>query len=250
MNNNTLEILEWDSEHFGFRIARTRRSDFTSVKRREPYFKELQRLAPHCIYHFADPDNIVAINQLHELGFEFAGTRLELFSEGKDISNILERSHAALIRPALMSDLARLEEIAGNSHRDTRFFSDKRFPKAKSIELYKIWINKAFSTPDTTILVADIKGQAVGYGTLTAEKPGVRRIGLFAVDSSRRGLGIGGYLLDSLLRHAVQDHACHKIVVAAQGTAYPAIRLYESKGFKITGFGVWFHRWEGQHAIL
>ncbi len=80
-------------------------------------------------------------------------------------------------------------------------------------------------------LVAEEDGEIIGYGFLGVlfERAELDRI---AVSPSQRGKGVGGKLLDELLKKAAEKGASEMLLEVRESNAF-AIRLYESRGFTL-----------------
>jgi ribosomal protein S18 acetylase RimI-like enzyme len=105
---------------------------------------------------------------------------------------------------------------------------------------------KLFEKPDTTLLLARVDGELVGYALLHVEPVGKtfiadtwrtgERIGeleSIAVAPSHRGQGIGSALLDAVDREFEALGAVDVIIGLLPGND-GARRLYESRGFRPT----------------
>lgn len=88
------------------------------------------------------------------------------------------------------------------------------------------------------VYVADLDNDVVAWGALNAinPRPAYQWVGDFSVyvDSSRRGLGLGGRMLDHLIAEAARL-GYHKLVLAAFPFNEPGMRLYLSRGFREVG---------------
>ena len=78
-------------------------------------------------------------------------------------------------------------------------------------------------------LVLEIQNEIVGYAFATAlfENADLERI---AVKSARRGLGLGGMLLDGL-QQGVKALGAEQLFLEVRPSNTPAVQLYESRGF-------------------
>src|SRR6185369_10458616 len=98
-----MQLLEWDSAHFGLRIARADLDDLRHWSAPP---------AVDCVYFLAQPD-AESMRLAHQAGFRFVDERVTLAADpGAAINN------DAAIRPAAPADLPELRRIAGESHQD------------------------------------------------------------------------------------------------------------------------------------
>ena len=73
------------------------------------------------------------------------------------------RAMGPRVRLARESDLGMLRRCARTLHRDTRFYFDQKFERAKCDLLYETWIENSCLNPSQTVFVPEVEGQPVGY---------------------------------------------------------------------------------------
>ncbi len=233
-------LLEWDSAHFGFPVARLDSGSLTGglLPLAENWCRQN---SVRCLYFLAAASENGFVRIARESGFDFVDVRLTL---GKDlVVPAAERSHPTIrVRAAMSSDLPALEHLASQSHRDTRFYKDRRFPVQGADELYRKWIRRDVGSGDAMTASAP-DGDPLGYVTLTSEADkGLASIGLIAVSEMARSRGVGRSLVEHALARAASQ-TCKRVSVVTQASNIPALRLYESMGFRIISCDYWFHRW-------
>lgn len=235
-------ILDWDSEFFGYRIARATADSLSRPAARE-LISWAEAEAVHCVYFLADSDDTASVRAVEEAGFRLTDVRVTL---GLDRADGVEAPPSG-IEPATVEDISALRSIASESHRDTRFYHDGRFDPGRCDELYATWIEKSCTGYADQVLVArDYGGEAVGYisGHLDAE-PSVARIGLIAVAASSQGRGVGGHLLRGALAWFASAGR-PRVTVQTQGRNVAGLRLYEGLGFRVEAMELWFHGWSDE----
>lgn len=83
----------------------------------------------------------------------------------------------------------------------------------------------------------------VGYMTVHADRAaGQGSLGLSSVAPEARRQGVG----QALVRGAVawcHEHGLGEVTVVTQGRNVPALRVFESCGFRIRDVRLWFHKW-------
>ena len=233
-------ILPWDSAHWGFVVAKIdgHRLNTESAKRSIAWCEQNN---VRCLYFAADGSCKETLRCASENGFRFVDVRVDM-ERGSSLSGP-HCSGDAVCRAATQSDLAAMEHLARSSHQDTRFFKDANFDRAKASELYALWIAKDLS--QHSVFAAALSGRTekmLGYLTASESDAGTSRFGLLAVSPEARGRGLGRQLVQYALTWS-QSCGMAKVRVATQGTNVPALRLYESCGFKVIDVKVWFHRW-------
>lgn len=232
-------ILEWDSELFGFRIARAfvAQSAAASVH----IVEECARQNVRCLYFLAEAGDIVTIRVLEQQGFGFADVRLTLTHGFPGAGQALEIPG---IRRAHAEDLPALECIARASHHDTRFYADPRFPRDRCDALYAIWIAKSCNEglADVVFVAETAAGEVGGYITCSMIQPDRGQIGLLAVAPETRGTGAGRRLIHQALAWA-QSRGATSVITVTQGRNVSAVRAYERCGFVAERMQLWYHRW-------
>lgn len=232
-----IELLEWDSAHFGRKIARVRYEGLSpsDLAHAVPC---ADRSGTDCLYLLIPASDSRMIAAAEETGFRFADARLTLAA---DLSCAAWNEYADCVRRFRPSDAARLKEIAGTSHTGTRFFRDPHFSRTDCKRLYELWIEKSCAETATFVLVADSGDGVSGYITCHQAET-VATIGLFAVSENARGAGLGRALLHAACAQARQQGA-DRATVVTQGTDPRAQRVYQRCGFISESVEFWFHRW-------
>ncbi len=245
MMNNTDEIccyLEWDSDFFGYRIARA----FSSRLRQEDIeaIRDWGRIHHiDCIYVLADADDAATVRFAETYGLQLVDVRVTF--EKRII--LSERSRMKYdgsfsIRQSCESDIPALQTIARASHRDTRFYYDAYFPSLRCDDLYGTWIEKSCRGYADMVFVAEDVGEPRGYISCHLHERQTGQIGLIAVASASSGKGIG----TALVRHAAQwlsEQGMTQVSVVTQGRNVNAQRLYQKCGFVTQSVQLFYHYW-------
>jgi len=137
------------------------------------------------------------------------------------------------IRDAGPEDAAALATIynQGIADRVATLETDERTPEER-----RAWL--ASRGPRHPVLVAEVNGQAVGFGSLNVFNPrkAYDHVTVFSlyVERSWRGKGVGGRLLQALIDRARQI-GFHKMVLSAFPFNKAGTALYERQGFRVVG---------------
>jgi dTDP-4-amino-4,6-dideoxy-D-galactose acyltransferase len=231
-------FLEWDSKFFERRIARLnrRRLDAKTIAESQAWC-DSNRI--DCLYFLADSDHPETPRLAEANDFLLTDVRLTL--ERK----ITQGDHAAPesdpVRLAREDDLGVLRGIAGFGHRDTRFYFDAHFERAKCDLLYQTWIENSFRGFAQAVLVGEVEGKAAAYLTCHL-KDQESQIGLVGVQESSRGMGLGTRLVQRFFSWSHEKGAGRAIVIT-QGRNVGAQRLYQRSGFETASLQLWYHRW-------
>jgi dTDP-4-amino-4,6-dideoxy-D-galactose acyltransferase len=229
------ELLPWDTEFFGVRVAR-----ITAGHLGGPDFRDVdawcRQQAIDCAYFLADTRSAEEHASREEAGFRLVDGRVTLEAR---VEAALSPSPTG-VRLARIEDLPALRAIAETSHRDTRFYTDPRFGAAAA-RLYGCWIEKSVREADTTVLVPD-EPVAVGYITCYQAGESVGQIGLLGVAETARGRGLGRRLVMAALAWCRSRSLSHARVVTQAGNL-GGLGVYTVCGFTIVSTQWWYHRW-------
>jgi dTDP-4-amino-4,6-dideoxy-D-galactose acyltransferase len=236
-----LDLLDWDTRFFECRIGRISGDalDTQDVLDGVGWARENQL---QCVYLLCDLADLPALQAAEEAGFRLTDVRADLSLDLGAAASSLPRETTVVVRQAMPEDVPALRRIAGESHRNTRFFADARFPREKCTELYEVWIDKSVNGWADHVFVTEHEGRPVGYITLSVGAEARGSIGLIAVDGSARGLGCGSLLVREALEW-FQARGCTTVNVATQGSNRAALRLYARHGFIPSKLSAWLHLW-------
>jgi dTDP-4-amino-4,6-dideoxy-D-galactose acyltransferase len=230
------QVLDWDSEFFGFRIARLRKHYLTTQSLRE-VLKWCGREQIRCVYFLAAGDSFETNEIAGANGFKIADIRYTLARRLESEAGSIEA-----VRAFKESDLPAIREIAAISHHDSRFYQDPGFPNQRCDELYATWIERSCHGFADTVLVAEHHRQTAGYVSCHIQPGGVGTIGLLAVADRARGVGMGSQLVAAALQFFAEA-GCSHVNVVTQGRNHAAQRLYQNCGFRSASMELWYHRW-------
>ena len=230
--------LAWDSEFFGLRIARLNcsRLDEATVAAALGWCAA-QRV--DCLYFLADSEHAKTLSLAEHHGFQLTDIRMTF--EQNPVSPASRTDDSGSIRMAREDDLPALREIAGRTHRDTRFYFDPHFDRAKCDRLYETWIENSYRGYAQAVLVAEAENVPAAY--LTCHRKGSEtQIGLLGVSQAHQGKGFGTQLVTRFLDWSYEQKATRASVVT-QGRNLAAQRLYQRNGFVTASVQLWYHRW-------
>ena len=233
---NPCHVLTWDSEFFGFRIARVRDAHLTARNLRG-VLEWCVREEIRCLYFLASSDSSETTDLAGANGFRMTDLRFTLARGLEGYAG-----SAGSVRAFNESDLPFLQEIAAVSHRDSRFYHDPGFLDQRCDEFYKTWIERSCHGYANTVLVAEHLRQPAGYVSCHLQPGGIGTIGLLAVADWSRGVGLGGQLVTAALRFFAES-CCTRVTVVTQGRNCSAQRLYQNCGFRSASMELWYHRW-------
>ena len=241
-----IELLPWDSQFFGKRIGR-----LTSAPHAEPEWQaileEAHSLRLDCVYLLLKADDASAIRMAQYAGFQMVDIRLtyELNLSGR-VSVWPALPPRANLRLAQLSDLPIFQELARQTHRDTRFFTDEHFDPARSAEMYAEWISKSLHGAAQAVWTLTLDNAPAGYLTCHLESDS-GQLGLAALQERTRGRGLGLALFQAGVAW-LQSQGAKRVEVVTQGRNLIAQRLYQGMGFRTSQVQLWFHKWFSDEA--
>jgi dTDP-4-amino-4,6-dideoxy-D-galactose acyltransferase len=239
------ELLAWDTEFFGFPIARVK-DPLLTPERCERIDRQCRRNFVRCLYFRASADDPETTRLAQEHGFRLVDVRMTL--DRKLDESFRPRTIASRIRRAdAAADLPALEQIAAQSHRNTRFYYDGRFPLDRCEEMYRTWIRNAVREASGggaggDVVVAEADGRVAGYSASHPNERGSGWISLMAVAPAFRHRGIGDDLVCASLAW-LKEHGATGARVTTQGWNVAAQRVYQRCGFRTSIVDLFYHKW-------
>lgn len=239
------ELLPWDTDFFGCRVARVCGDTLRS--------EQALQIDDWCrsnrvrgLYFLSRADDSTTIQTAEQHGFGLVDVRVTFERKTMSFHEPVGTVETAgvVIRPVSPDDLPALQLMAKAGHTDTRFFSDPHFSRQRAEELYSTWITRESQGRAQMVFVAAINlHQPVGYISCHLDQAmRAGQIGLVGVAADRRGKGIG----KSLVRAAIgwyRDQGATEVTVVTQGKNQAAQRLYQQCGFLSRDLQLWYHKW-------
>ena len=160
-----------------------------------------------------------------------------------------DRNVSAQVVSASPEDLPGISAIAAGSFEKSRFFQDPRFDAHKVRQLYPLWVQNAFQTTEVFYVIKE-HDAVKAFISLQEQVPGVQlTIRLLAVEAASRGRKFGEKLLDTAIAYGIA-RGLKRITVGTQISNYPALRLYEKRGFRTERALYRFHFWLDSRSRL
>jgi dTDP-4-amino-4,6-dideoxy-D-galactose acyltransferase len=235
-------LLEWDSEFFGFRVARVRGStlDRDSAAAIDAWCAQHE---VRCLYLLLGADDEESASVADANRYRPVDVRLTL---RHDLNPPPEPDPEAPIREAGPQDVPALSELAAQSHRDSRFYHDEGFPRERCDALYATWVADAVRDPARWVGVREVAGTAVGYEVVRPPgDEGIAIMEILAVDESHRRQGIGRNLLAAGLGWG-QAAGASAVETATQERNRASLQAHLALGFVCTRREAWRHKWFGR----
>lgn len=234
------DILDWDSNLFGYPVARINKAQTEEQLRRTLAVMRAKQV--RLSYLFLNPNEIEINEAAMRSGAFLADEKityvqnlpLQKWSFSTELQNI-----QSYTRKDLTPELLNLTLQSGEF---SRFRVDKNFSRGEYEGLYTEWIKKSLSreiAADTLVYSGD-EGIR-GFITINA-KNGIGSIGLIAVDPKFARQMIGQRLVYAGILK-VQTMGPAKIQVVTQGANVVGCRFYEACGFHISKREKVYHFW-------
>ena len=214
------QLLEWDSSFFGFDVYSINSNNETTIK------DQLHQLEKHdgsLVYLFTDLvfDDVF----LTKSSGKFVGTKVVFSKNLQSVSsnNIIKSIKYDVIPRELLS-------LAFQSGEFSRFKIDTRLARESFEELYKKWLLKAIDNTDIETLVYSEGDIIKGFISVEFSEEAV--IGLFAVDETMRGKGIGRLLLNQA-EYISKNKGYNNLKIPTQKKNFGACGFYLNSNYKI-----------------
>lgn len=236
------QVLPWDSEFFGFRIARVNR-DRLSAEELNEVLRWCDQEKVRCLYFLCAGDQVETANRVESQQFHLADMRVDFdWVPTEKPAQPTIRAAGSEIRPATPDDLPELLPIVDHRFTDSRFFMDQGFPAEKSNLMFLRWVENDVRGKGRAehVWVAVQEGAIVGFATIDRSNDETRRLGLIAV--SRPATGVGSDLVAQVQDYS-RSKGAKRLLVGTQLRNVRAQRLYQRCGFRTCEVGMWYHRW-------
>lgn len=239
-DRNPCEILEWDTDFFGFCIAQVRGHTLTTetLEYTDAWCRES---GVKCLYFLARADDPATTRLAEDNGFRLVDIRVTLEREPVRLEDQEHRS--VMVRHVRGQDLSALQAIAENSYHESRFYFDPSFPTPLCDRLYKTWIKVSFEGYADAVLVAERDATPIGYVSCHLDEGSSRgKVGLLGVSDEMRGHGVGKSLVFAAIDW-FKEQGAQRVLVVTQGRNVVGQRLYQRCGFLTGDVQLWYHKW-------
>jgi GNAT superfamily N-acetyltransferase len=241
-----IEKLPWDSAFFSLPIGRITASALDD-KVAEVALKEARAEGISCLYFEADPNDLTSVLTIEKNDFHLVDVRIVLeypFEDRPAPSLRYPIPSELLVMKGDESDLHRLEEIAVEISRFSRYSFDNKFRLGDHERLYRQWIINSFHGLADIVFVArwaEESSDVVGLISCVA-RDAVAHIQLAGVHHIYRQKGVGTGLVQTALDWA-RGEKVRKMQVVTQARNVSAQRLYQQMGFFTKSMSLYYHKW-------
>jgi ribosomal protein S18 acetylase RimI-like enzyme len=251
-----LYVSEWDTQHFGIKVGKIDFllfDDFIELNDRLKFLKELYEkfsdLKFQVVFLRHSLSDSKTIFALSKAGWFLADVLLTFHRNLEDLLfSEFKKDFSIRVREARKEDSNSIGNLARRSFGTSHFHSDPNLPHVLSSELYAKWSISSLSEPLSKVFVAEDNEVICGFIVCSVKslmnKVSYGVIDLIAVDQNKQKMGIGKLLLTEALKWLSSQVS--SVYVGTQATNVPAVRLYESIGFKLVDSEATFHLWVSQ----
>jgi dTDP-4-amino-4,6-dideoxy-D-galactose acyltransferase len=233
-----LQILDWDTEIFGYKVAKinaknTSINDFNLIK------NEITRKGIRLAYWFVDPLDENSILALEHFKYKPIERKITYSKSIKDVDLPITQNIFEYKSREFNQQLLNLSYQSGFS---SRYKLDFNFTNKEFEKLYKLYITNSIKKTIADHIFVYIHEQKIaGFVTLKVDKS-FSKIGLIAVDTFYRGRSIGSKLVD-YVSHFSYKNNCKRLDVVTQAENTQACLFYEAKEFSILETKIVYHIW-------
>jgi GNAT superfamily N-acetyltransferase len=236
-----VERLDWDSEFFGRPIGRARVGRLDKVLA-ERLVYDARAAGLTCVYFAAGIDDVETVCAAEQMGFHLVDVRVVL--ERPDLTTLpaAVADTDFIVEPARESDLPRLEEIATEVARQSRYAADPRFRADETDRLYRTWIRNAWDGYVDKVLVARAgDGTVLGFGCpkMHGELCDLQLLGVTGAQRQRK---VGRAIVLAVMSWG-REQGAKRMQMVTQGRNVPAQRLVQQLGFLTAEVKLYYHLW-------
>ena len=235
---NKFEIVEWDSEFFGFKVAKI--NNFNSNEEFEFIKKELKSNQVELAYVFSEPNSNVD-TVLKTSNVFLADEKVTFSREIDDVNYSLDFSFIEEYRDDIVTD--KMLDIAIQTSEHSRFRVDVNFMNEEFKKLYYQWIKNAVEHQGNgKLFVFQNKDLLKGLVYLKEIDETKGSISLIGVDQGYRGEQIGTKLIHQAVAH-FNNLGKKEVQVVTQKANVLACNFYTKNGFEIIDTVNVYHLW-------
>ena len=232
--------LLWDSEFFGFKIARLVPRRYGAAELRMHLEKQWEQ-GIRLVYWGSDPNDTASQSA--------AAANQGLLVDRK--TTFVRKIDGFVVRPSERYETQSLPEdgwsdelasLAVQIGQYSRFRQDRHFSIATWQRLYWTWMQNSIkrAIADDVLVIRDA-GFVVAVVTVRARGK-IGEIGLLGVQESRRGAGLGRALVDLAMGWFSERPLSH-VRVVTQGDNRLACQMYKACGFLVESVENFYHFW-------
>ena len=232
-------FLDWDSNHFFYRIGKInkqnlKKNDFIRI---ETWIKDNKI---KCVYYLKENNND-NFNLEILYGYKHVDTRINLSLNTTQLKTVNTMSKDLKVE-VLKSFKNDIYNILDNSISNTRFYNDKNFRREHVRQLYHRWIRISYDSKSSMIITAKKNSKIIGFISSKSINNSEAIIELVAVDIKYNHQGVGSNILSKCIKFW-KLKGKKNLFVSTQLENKQAISFYQKFGFKVLSIRKWYHKW-------
>lgn len=233
----TFEHLDWDSDFLGFGVVRVEPG--VAGDALADALGQARDTGARLAY-WMPTACAAALRDAQALGGTVAGTQVRL---EREVGTVGAGPPGVRRLPIPSVEDAALVALAVSAGAGSRFAVDPRMPAGTMPRLYETWIRRSVrgEIAESTLVASRDGGDVAGLATLGVTGT-LGTIGLVAVDAAARRQGLGYALMEGVRARAA-ELCLGRLRVTTQEGNTPALRLYESCGFRPVLRSLAVHFW-------
>ncbi|SKB37099.1 Acetyltransferase (GNAT) family protein [Salegentibacter holothuriorum] len=234
------EILDWDSQFFGSKIARINSN--ISQKHYQQAILELYGEAVDLVYFNSAFElketayySVLKIDEMVELSKE-----LKFKKKFHPKIKFFDQPNAT---PGMKEQVKRIA-------RQSRFYFDNNIEKSKVYELYDIWLDKSVNKKGAdAVLVYEDNAEVKGFATIKRIENGTGIIPLMGVEAKSEGKGISFMLMEAIETYLLENN-CKILKSTTQAKNIKALKVYERFGIQCKSSYAINHLWRKPNNLI
>ncbi len=232
------KILDWDTDFFGFKVAKVYKNFITEINYAS-FMLALKEKRVEFAQYTSETELTSKITNNPYYFVKLVVSRVPIIKKMENIYDFHENIEY-YDKDYPERELIELAQLAGSKG---RFGNDDNISRQKYYELFKNWIiNSVNKKLATDVLVYRLEGKIIGFITIKAEgKLGFSP--LLAVDPEHEGKGIS-FALMRAGETALVGHGCKSVMSGTQDLNKTALKVFERYGFKFQKTEYIYHLWK------
>jgi dTDP-4-amino-4,6-dideoxy-D-galactose acyltransferase len=236
---SVFEILKWDSQFFGYKIASIKQSNL-GLNELKSTINDLKSQNVKLAYCFVRPEDRISNFNLKKVSGLLVDEKITFF---KRIAEADDLTGSILVKPYRLNyTTEKLKSIALQSGIYSRFKVDPNFKNNEFEKLYSEWIDKSVQKEIAEEVLVYYENEDIKGLITLGLKDNSGSIGLLAVDNEERGKAIGKKLVQSALMY-FKEKRVNIVEVVTQTENKGACGFYRSLGFEVKSVLNIYHLW-------
>lgn len=193
--------------------------------------------------------DVAGVETLVKAGFNVTDVSVTFVHDGADARQL--EADAPEVEIATTADVAEVADLAGRCFTFSRFHADRRVGSDSANAVKREWARNSCLGRAAVVYVIRLAGCVTGFlAVLKRESRAGSEaiIDLIGVDAAHQGKGYGRVLTERFVRD--WQGRAKRLSVGTQAANIPALRLYESLGFRVSETAYVLHAHAGDGEVV